>query len=228
MITGQRRIGKSYLIYQIMDEIKAQNPEANLIYINKELHEFDTLRDYKDLMQYINQNMSKSKKNYLFIDEIQDITDFEKALRSLQNDKNFDINSTGSNAKMLSGELSTYLSGRYVEIKVYGLSYSEFLKFHELSNSKNTFFNYIKYGGLPFLKNLDLTDHIAYAYLNNVYGTIMYKDVISRRQIRNITFLESLIKFLADNIGSLVSAKKISDFLKSQKVAISTNIVMAT
>jgi len=226
VIVGQRRVGKSFLLFQLMDVIKAHNPKANILYINKELYEFDSIRDYKDLMHYINQKTKKYKNNYLFIDEIQDIVSFEKTLRSLQNEKNIDIYCTGSNAKMLSGELSTYLSGRYIEIKVYGLSYPEFLQFHKLANSKDAFFSYIKFGGLPFLKNLELSEPIVNDYLRNVYHTILFKDIISRYQIRNVSFLESLVKFLADNIGSLVSAKKISDFLKSQKISISPNIVI--
>lgn len=226
VLVGQRRVGKSYMLLQLMELIKELHPQAHILFINKESYEFDFIRDHHDLMNFIKQKMSKDKKNYIFIDEIQDITDFEKVLRSLHNDLNFDIYCTGSNAQMLSGELSTYLSGRFIEVKIYGLSYSEFLTFHKLSNSKETFFKYIKLGGLPFLKNLELSETIVYDYLRNVYNTIMFKDIISRYQIRNVSFLESLVKFLADNVGSLVSAKRISDFLKSQKIAISPNLVI--
>lgn len=226
VIVGQRRVGKSYFLYQLKDTIKRKNKKANIIYIDKEKFEFDFIKDYKDLIKYVNEKIICNKKTYLFIDEIQDIFQFEKALRNWSSQPDFDIYCTGSNAKMLSGELSTFLSGRYVETKVYSLSYLEFLEFHELENNKDTFFKYIKYGGLPFLKNLELTDTMIYDYLKNVYNTILYKDIISRHQIRNVTFLENLVKFLADNIGSLLSAKKISDFLKSQKISISPNMVI--
>jgi len=226
VIVGQRRVGKSYFLYQVIDTIKKMHSNTNIIYIDKEKYEFDFIKDYKDLIKYVNEKVKKNKKTYLFIDEIQDINQFEKALRNWSNQKDFDIYCTGSNAKMLSGELSTFLSGRYVEIKVYSLSYLEFLEFHNLENSKDSFFMYIKYGGLPFLKNLELKDSIIYDYLKNVYNTILYKDIISRYQIRNVTFLENLVKFLADNVGSLLSAKKISDFLKSQNISISPNIVI--
>jgi predicted AAA+ superfamily ATPase len=209
-----------------MDIIKKMNSKINIVYVDKESFEFDSIRDYKDLIKYVNEKVKKNKKTYLFIDEIQDINQFEKALRNWSNNPDFDIYCTGSNAKMLSGELSTYLSGRYIEIKLYSLSYLEFLEFHNLENTKETFFSYIKFGGLPFLKNLELSESIVFNYLNNVYNTILYKDIISRYRIRNVTFLENLVKFLADNVGNLLSAKKISDFLKSQNISISPNIVL--
>jgi predicted AAA+ superfamily ATPase len=160
--------------------------------------------------------------NYIFIDEIQDIADFEKALRSLLLDQNNDIYITGSNAKMLSGELATYLSGRYVEFTIYSLSYSEFLLFHKLKNSDKNMEHYFKYGGLPYLINLTLNEQ-AFEYLNSIYTTILFRDVVSRYNLRNSNFLEKLVLFLADNIGSLFSAKKISDFLKSQQTKIAPN-----
>ncbi len=169
---------------------------------------------------------TESKKNYVFIDEIQDVDLFEKALRSLQSEGSYDIYCTGSNANLLSGELATYLSGRYIEIKVFSLSYAEFLTFHKLSENQESFLRYIKYGGLPYLINLELTDDVVYDYLRSVYNTILLKDVVSRYKIRNVSFLENLIGYLADNVGSLVSAKRVSDFLKSQKINISPNIVL--
>lgn len=161
-------------------------------------------------------------RNYIFIDEIQDISEFEKALRSLLLDTNNDIYITGSNAKMLSGELATYLSGRYIECNVYSLSYTEFLSFHNIPDEDDSLELYIKFGGLPYLINLPLTDQ-AFEYIYSVYSTIVYRDVVSRYNLRNSGFLEKLVLFLADNIGSLFSAKKISDFLKSQNTRIAPN-----
>jgi predicted AAA+ superfamily ATPase len=226
VIMGQRRVGKSYFLYQIMDAIKNKNLEANIIYINKELYEFDSIRDYHDLIKYIHSKKSSKNKNYIFIDEIQDVDQFEKALRSLQAEGGFDLYCTGSNAKLLSGDLATYLSGRYVELKIFSLSYPEFLEFHQLKNSQEALFSFIKFGGLPYLINLKLEDHVVYDYLKNVYNTIILKDIVARYQIRNVAFLENLIKYLADNLGSIVSAKRISDFLKSQRVNISPNVVL--
>ena len=226
VITGQRRAGKSYLLFQIMDVITAFDPEAQIIYINKELYEFDFIDNYKILLEYIKQKGKGKKKHYVFIDEIQDIDQFEKALGSLSAEGGYDIYCSGSNAGLLSGELATYLSGRYVEIKVFCLSYIEFLDFHKLKNNSDTFLKYIKYGGLPYLIHLKLEDDIVFDYLKNIYNTILFKDVVKRHGIRNIAFLERLTLYLADNTGSLVSAKKISDFLKSQKTNISPNVVL--
>jgi predicted AAA+ superfamily ATPase len=227
VLVGQRRVGKSYLLFQIMDELVRQGIEKNnILYINKELHEFDAIRDYRDLLHYIRQSAKGIAKTALFIDEIQGISRFEKALRDLQATGGYDIYCTGSNADLLSGELATYLSGRHVEIEVYSLSYPEFLIFHKLENSEDSLFKYLKYGGLPYLINLDLSDVVVYDYLKSINNTILFKDVVTRYNIRNVAFLERLVEYVADNVGSLVSAKKISDFLKSQKTKISPNIVL--
>ncbi|MBI4691655.1 MAG: ATP-binding protein [Nitrospirae bacterium] len=227
VLVGQRRVGKSYLLLQIMDELVRQGiGKNNILYLNKELHEFDAIRDYRDLLRYIKQTTGGKKKTALFIDEIQGISQFEKALRDLQATGGYDIYCTGSNADLLSGELATYLSGRYVEIEVYSLSYPEFLMFHKLENSEDSLLKYIKYGGLPYLINLDLSDAVVYDYLKSINNTILFKDVVARYNIRNVAFLERLVEYVADNVGSLVSAKKISDFLKSQKTKISPNIVL--
>ncbi|MBS4058983.1 MAG: ATP-binding protein [Bacteroidetes bacterium] len=226
VLVGQRRVGKSYLLFQIMDELLSSGiKNEGIIYINKELHEFESIRDYNDLLQYIKQ-VTRGKKAALFIDEIQGISRFENALRDFHASGKYDIYCTGSNADLLSGELASYLSGRYIELHVYSLTYSEFMLFHKLNNSEDTFLKYLKYGGLPYLINLELEDTIVYDYLKSITDTIMFKDVVARYKIRNIAFLERLLEYLADNVGSLVSAKKISDFLKSQKTNISPNVVL--
>lgn len=213
VLVGQRRVGKSYMLFQIMDMIKEKDKTANIIYINKELHEFEDIKDHKSLLKYVEGNAKKTRtRNYLFIDEIQEIEKFEKALRSLKATNKYDIYCTGSNAKILSGELSTYLSGRYIEIEIHSLSYPEFLKFHKLGESEGSFLKYIKYGGLPYLIHLKLEDDIAYDYIKNVKNTILFKDVIARFNIRNVAFLERIVEYIADNIGSLVSAKKSAIF----------------
>ncbi len=224
-ITGQRRVGKSYLLFQLIDEIKNVNTKANIIYINKENFEFDSIENYRDLIYYVNGKLQE-KGNYLFVDEIQDIEQFEKALRHFLTEENIDIYCTGSNAKMLSGELSTYLSGRYVEIKVYSLSYPEFLIFHNLKNTKQSLNKYLHFGGLPYLKNLSLKEDVVFEYLRNIFTTIIYKDVISRNNIRNTGILENLVKFLANNVGNIISAKKITDYLKSQNLKVSVQVIL--
>lgn len=222
VLTGQRRVGKSYLVFQLINHILEQDEEANIIYINKEDLQFDFIKEANDLNNYITSKIKSDVHNYIFIDEIQDIIDFEKAIRSLLLNESNDIYITGSNAKMLSGELSTYLSGRYIEITIYSLSYSEFLLFHKLENNEGSMEHYFKYGGLPYLINLALNEQ-AFEYLKSIYTTILFRDVISRYHLRTSVFLEKLVLFLADNIGSLFSAKKISDFLKSQQTKIAPN-----
>ena len=225
VFTGQRRVGKSYLLYQIIQEVLKYNETATILYINKEDLAFSEIKTAQDLNNYVQIHKSKTEKTYLFIDEIQDIENFESALRSLILDLQLDIYCTGSNANLLSGDIAGYLSGRYIEIQVFSLSYIEFLEFQKLeSNSKNLDL-YLKYGGLPYLKHLKLEDEIVFEYLKNIYSTIVYRDIINRFSVRNVPFLEQLILFLASNTGSIFSAKKISDFLKSQRVNIAPNQV---
>ena len=225
VFTGQRRVGKSYLLFQIMDYLLEQDPQAVLVYINKEDISFSAIQTAQDLHDYVLQQKSNTTKTYVFIDEIQDIENFETALRSLLLHEDLDLYCTGSNAKLLSGDIAGYLSGRAIEIVVYSLSYPEFLVFHSLKDSDKTLEMYLKYGGLPYLKNLVLEEAVVYEYLKNIYNTIVYRDIINRFSIRNVSFLEQLVLFLASNIGSLFSAKKISDFLKSQRINMASNQV---
>jgi uncharacterized protein len=226
VLIGQRRVGKSYLMYQIMDFIKNENPNVNIIYIDKEQYAFDFIRTYAELIEYIQEQLEESTPNAIFIDEIQDIDQFEKALRHFSSHENIDIYCTGSNARLLSGEFASYLSGRHIEIKVYSLSYTEFLEFHQFENNNETLKQYIKWGGLPFIQNLVKTDEALSEYLKNIYNTIIYRDIIIRFQVRNADFLENLVRFLSSNIGNIISAHKISEYLKSQRVNISPQTVM--
>ena len=226
VLVGQRRVGKSYLLMQLRDLIKKESPETQIIYINKEQYEFSKITNSDDLFLYLKENVKGDGKVALFIDEIQDIESFEITLRDLVARGKYDIYCTGSNANLLSSELATFLSGRYIEIKVFGLSYSEFLLFYNLQDSVVTFQNYLKFGGLPYLINLNSEIQVAYEYLTSIYNTILLKDVVARFKVRNVKFLENLIAFLAENMGSIVSSKKISDYLKSQKINISTQVVI--
>lgn len=227
VLTGQRRIGKSYMLKQLMDKVTSTITNCNIIYINKELEQFRFIRNETDLFQYVNEKLSMSETNFLFIDEIQEITGFEHVLRSLQAENKCDITCTGSNAKMLSSELSSYLSGRYIEFKIHGLSYSEFMLLHELDNTDESLRLYLTYGGLPYLAHLQLDDEYALEYLKNVFATILLKDVVSRENIRNVDFLETLVLYIADNVGSLFSANNIHRYLKSQRVDISVNVILS-
>jgi len=226
VFTGQRRVGKSYILKQTIQYIKSIDNQATIIYIDKENLSFELIKTATDLNDYVQKNTNAKTKNYLFIDEIQEIEKFEMALRSLLLNPLYDIYCTGSNANMLSSELSTYLSGRYIEIEVHSLSYSEFLQFHKLSDSKETLQLFLRYGGLPYLKHLELKDEIVFDYLRGVYNTILYRDIVKRNDLRNTAFLENLTRFLADNIGHLFSAKNISDYLKSQQTNVAVSQII--
>lgn len=222
VLTGQRRVGKSCILQQMQNHILQSDANANIIAINKELDEFAFLRTHENLSAYVNDKLSSDKNNYLFIDEVQDIEGFENTLRSLQAKNQCDIYITGSNAMMLSSELSTFLSGRYIDLHVYSLSYDEFLVFHKLQHSDKSLRSYLMFGGMPYLSNLALESDIVFEYLRNVYNTILLKDVVKRERIRNVDFLETLALYTADNVGNLFSANNISKYLKSQHVNIST------
>lgn len=226
VLTGQRRVGKSYILKQTMLQISRNDHTAKIVYINKESLAFDHIKTAGDLNDYVLLNTKEGVTNYIFIDEIQEIEQFEKAMRSLLLNPAYDLYCTGSNANMLSGELSTFLSGRYIEISVYSLSYLEFLLFHQLENTSRSLMLFLRFGGLPYLKHLQLEEEIVYDYLKGVYSTIIYRDIIMRHEVRNSAFMEKLVLFLADNIGQLFSAKKISDYLKSQKTNIATSQII--
>jgi predicted AAA+ superfamily ATPase len=225
VLVGQRRVGKSYILLQLIEYIKTNLNDYHIIYINKEDILFRFIKTGIDLHNYVQSQRDVRKKNYIFIDEIQDIQEFEVALRSLLLDTQNDIFITGSNAHLLSSDLSGYLSGRYVEFNIHSLSYLEFLQFHKKESNEHNFEQYLKFGGLPYLIHLPLEEHIIFDYVKSVYNTILYRDIVNRYTIRNTLFLENLCVFLAQQIGNLFSAKSISDFLKSQQVNMPSNLV---
>lgn len=226
ILTGQRRVGKSFLLKQIQEEIKSKEKNANFIYLDLEKYIHQHIKTDSDLFEYIISKSEKDKKNYVFIDEIQEVRNFEKVLRNFYSEENYEIFCTGSNAKLLSGELATQLSGRQIEIKIHPLSYLEFLEFHNLEDSDAGLTKYMTYGGMPFLTNLKLEKALTSEYLQNLINTILFKDIVSRYNIRDTVFLQNLIKFIANNIGSLVSANGISKYLKSQNIKKTTQTVL--
>ena len=226
VLTGQRRVGKSCIMLQLYDEVKAADDKANTIYVNCELEEFRSIRTSSDLYVYVSSKLIADRPNYLFIDEVQEIESFQNALRSLLAEQKCDIVCTGSNANILSSELATYLSGRYMEFDIHSLSYCEFLQFHQFENSQDSLIKYLTYGGMPFLINLDLTKEQVFEYLSNVYSTILLKDVVAKEKIRNVYFLENLVLYIADNVGSLFSSNNISKYLKSQQIKMLPQLVI--
>jgi predicted AAA+ superfamily ATPase len=225
VITGQRRVGKTTILKQLITLVEQLNLDANIVYIDKELHRFKQIKTSEDLYRYVKLQLPGKGVNYVFIDEVQEIEHFEIGLRQLLAE-GIDLYCTGSNAKMLSGDLATHLSGRFIEFHVHSLSYSEFLQAHKLPNNNHSLNKYIRYGGMPYLIHLPFSEEIIYGYLKSIYNTILLKDIVARYNIRDIDFLERLVEYLSDNLASYVSSKKISDFLKSQRVSLSVNTVM--
>ncbi|MCM1317081.1 MAG: ATP-binding protein [Bacteroides sp.] len=218
-LTGQRRVGKSYVLRNLAEIIRHNNPDANIVYINKEKKKYDLIKNDSDLSAYIEGKFPEGEDNYLLIDEVQDIDGFENTLRSLNADEECQIIVTGSNAKMLSSELSTYLGGRYIDIHIQSLSYREFLRFHNLEDSPESLEKYLSFGGLPHLYRLGLeNEDMVWEYVQNIYNTIVLKDVVQREGLRNVTLFENLMSYVSDNTGQLVSATSLSKYLKAQRV----------
>ena len=225
VLTGQRRVGKSYTLKMIRD-LKEKDSANNIIYIDKEKSEFDSIKTYTDLNDYIEQHRLKDKKNYILVDEIQDVEEFERSVRSYRTEPDCEVIITGSNAKMLSGELSTLIGGRYKEIRIQSLSYREFLQFHRLEDSDDALSWYIQFGGLPGLVKIGLDEDDAREYQKDILNTVLLKDVILRNKIRNVAFLENLVRFLSDNIGKIISANSIAKYMKSQGESINSTTII--
>ncbi len=225
VLVGQRRVGKSCILKMIRDD-KMADSDNNVIYIDKEKWQYDAIQTYRDLNEYIEKHWANDKHNYILIDEVQDIEEFERSVRSFRTEPNTDIIITGSNARMLSNELSTLIGGRYKEIYIQSLSYNEFLEFHNLSDNDESLSLYIQYGGMPGLAKIGLEEDDAREYQTDIYHTVLLKDVIMRNQIRNVPFLENLVRFLADNIGKLISANSIAKYMKSQGESITSSVVI--
>ena len=225
VITGVRRSGKSTLLLMFKEYLLKNNiNEKNIIHINFESAIYDDIKDYKDLYKYIKKELNDSK-TYILLDEVQNVDKWEKAINSINIDFDVDIYITGSNAYLLSSELATLLSGRYVEIKMYALSFKEFLEFNNYddTNIDDKFYEYLKFGGLPAIPHIKDKSDLVLNYLGDIYNTIVKKDIIDRNNIKDIALLENIIKYVASNIGSQISANKISDYLNSNKIVEKTN-----
>ena len=225
VLTGQRRVGKSYILKMIRD-IKVKDENNNIIYIDKEKKAFDHIKKHQDLNSYIDTHYQNGKMNYILVDEIQEIEEFERTVRSYITEPDAEVIITGSNAKMLSKELSTIIGGRYKEIYIQSLSYKEFLQFHNLQDSDDSLAKYIQFGGLPGLVKIGLDEDDAIDYQKDVLNTVLLKDVIIRNNIRNVPFLEKLTDFIADNIGKIISATSISKYMKSQGTNVASDTVI--
>ena len=235
VVTGIRRCGKSTLLMQYQDYLKSIGIEENqIIAVNFEELEYEELCDYKKLYAYIKDRLVADKITYIFLDEIQKVPSFEKVVDSLYVKPNIDIYITGSNAYMLSGDLATLLTGRYVEISMLPLSFSEYMQLSD-KNKESAFADYIKYGGLPFVATMDRTDDKVDTYLEGIYNTVIVKDIEDRqkrqesnsdkRKINDIPLLKTIAKYLSSVIGSPVSLRGITNYLVSSGRKISANTV---
>lgn len=226
VLVGPRRVGKSYILKDFIER-HSKEEDINVIYVDKEKKGFKSIKTKDDLDNYIESLYMPGKHNCILVDEVQQIEKFEESICSWYTEDNTDVIITGSNSKMLSGDLSTLLTGRYVEIRVHPLTYPEFLEFHGLEDSDDSLMKYLNYGGLPGLRQIGLdSDEHVWAYLSSVFNTIMLKDIIERHDIRNVPFLNNLIAFYADTTGKLTSANSISKYMKSQGESISSNLVL--
>lgn len=221
VITGIRRCGKSTFLKMLAGSLKDKGiDERNILLINKDSLEFDFIADYKDLSDYVSKKFKSVKGGkYLFLDEVQEIAGWEKAVAGFLADAVADVYITGSNSRMLSSELATLITGRYILFTMYPLSFSEFLLFRKTaakSDHEREFGVFMKYGGFPGIHHMEYQDEVVEQYISSLYSTILLKDVVARNAIRDISLLERVAGFAADNCGNITSAKNISDFLKSQ------------
>lgn len=231
-ITGVRRVGKSFFIRQLMESLRERGvPERNLVSVDMESLKFDPIRTYLDLHAHVEAQIKKARgKVYVFIDEVQDIADWERTVAAWAGDgERFDVTITGSNSTLFSGGLATKLTGRYIEFPIYPLSLPEFREFrgrHKLSDEK-AFASYLRYGGMPGIHVLEeLGDETVMPYLDAIYNTILLKDVVERHQLRNTALLGNIGRYTFDNIGNLLSANRISTYLKSQRLAVNVQSVV--
>lgn len=223
VLTGHRRAGKSCILASLAERWKNL---GNIVFIDMEDPDHADLETYKELHDYVKSHYVEESKNFLLIDEVQEISQFEKALRYWIRQDNMTVVVTGSNAAMLSSEVATAFAGRYFDVHINSLNYEEFLQFYALQDSDDSLTAYLRWGGLPFLTQIPMADtKVRTDYLGSIYDTIFVKDVITRRKMRNVTMMDNLARFVADNTGKIFSANSIAKYLKGKANAISANTV---
>ena len=226
VLTGPRRVGKSYVLLDLKKELSA-DPQNNVIFIDKEKKAWKDIKTDSNLNDYVDVRIDSTKTNYILIDEVQEIKDFENSLRDYRTEEGVEIVVTGSNAETLSSDLSTKLGGRHHEVYVQSLCYLDFLRFHSLADSDESLQKYIEVGGLPGLRlhNLEDIDDVR-TYCEDVLNTALIKDIILKHKIRNVSFLYNLVRFLADNTGKLISATSISKYMRGREESVSTDLAL--
>ncbi|WP_346662273.1 ATP-binding protein [uncultured Methanobrevibacter sp.] len=232
VITGLRRSGKTYFLKQIINELKQRGlSDSNIIYLPLESARYDKIKTHEDLNELVFKEAEKIEgKIYLFFDEIQLVQDWQKSINAYRIDLDADIYITGSNSQILSGELATLLSGRYVKIEIFPFSFNEVLDYHKMKGGEisaddemRIFNEYMKYGGLP--RTLNFNEEEKIDYLNDIFSAIVLKDIISRNKIRDVVFLERLIKYMIVNTGGNFSVNSIRNYLKHEGISVSTNTI---
>ena len=224
VLTGHRRVGKSCILECLAANLRRN--DGHVLYVDMENPDYADITDFEQLNGWIKKHISEKKRNYLLIDEVQEIAHFEKTLRYWVKQPNVDIVVTGSNAMMLSSDIATVFAGRYVRVHVQSLNYREFLEFNHIPSSTEALAAYLRWGGLPFLCNIPADDiRTRTDYLGSIYDTIFVKDIISRKQVRNVSFLDNLARFVADNSCKLFSANSIAKYLKNNETSVSSNTV---
>jgi len=215
VITGIRRCGKSTLLLMFQEYLKQTGVlDEQIVSINFEDMQFEHLLDYRKLHEYVMSKMAKGKRTYVFLDEIQTVPEFQRAVDSLFIKDNIDVYITGSNAHLLAGELATLLTGRYIEINMLPLSFAEYYELKGGGDARSTFTSFFLNGAFPQAASIS-DDDVRDDYVRGIYNTVLLKDVVARKKITDVELLESVTRFLFDNIGSIVSSKKISDSLNS-------------
>lgn len=229
VITGVRRCGKSTLLMQYKNYLISQNiAENDIIYMNFESADWYDIRDYRDLYNYIKSRIQDDKKKYLLLDEVQNVKNWEKAVNSLLVDTSSDIYITGSNAYLLSSELTTLLAGRILTIKVYPFSFKEFIQVYPFNADEDKFdkfYTYLRYGGMPMIVNMNNNESLIINYLSDLKEVVLKKDVISRNNIKDVVFLDNLIKYMASVIGSLTTPNSIAEFMRKNGSTITNETV---
>ena len=231
VVTGIRRCGKSTLLAQYQDWLKTAGvSDAQIVSVNFEELEYEELLDYKKLYAYLKERLVPGKTTYIFLDEIQKVADFEKVIDSLYVKPDVDIYITGSNAKLLSGELATYLGGRYVEFVIYPFSFGEFMKLYRSiapdASIQQCFQKYLLAGGMPYLANLRYADAPSKQYLHDLFNSVQLKDIVKRNKIRDVDLLERIIAYVIANVGTTFSATSLAKFLKNEQRTVAPETIL--
>jgi len=222
ILTGVRRCGKSTILKMLVEELKKRGIEdSRILHYNFDSLEYEDIKTAKALFSEIKQRLSSDGKTYLFLDEIQEVMSWEKVVNSLMTDYDVDIYVTGSNSRMMSSEISTYLTGRYISFRIYPLSFAEYLTFRknftETADTHTELANYLRFGGFPAVHLQNYSSDEIYTIVKDIYNSTIFTDIVKRNQIRKVDQLERIVRFVFDNVGKTFSAASISKYLKSEK-----------